>query len=204
MARTMTSESATVRPATLADIDTVGSILGAAFAADPVLNWLVRDDDRREWAIEAVLKGISQYRYMPHGASLIAQDGSGAAVWSPPGAASDDEEVPELDEIYVEAAGPRGFANFEAMTAAMDGKHPVDPHYYLFAIGVRPEEQSRGLGAQLVAPVLQRADSERIGAYLESTNERNHTFYFRHGFKIVEQLDFPNGPSMWLMWRDPQ
>lgn len=196
----MTTPS-TVRPASMADIDAIGSALGAAFEADPVLNWLVRQDERREWAIEAVMKGMSQFRYVPHGASFMADDGAGAAVWMPPGI-PDDGEFPELDDIFVEAAGPRGMDNFGIFAEGMEGKHPADPHYYLFAIGVRPETQSQGLGARLLAPILERADAERMPCYLESTNIKNHTFYFRHGFQITERIDFPDGPSIWLMWRD--
>ncbi len=53
-------------------------------------------------------------------------------------------------------------------------------------------------------PMLQRCDDEGVGAYLESSKERNVAFYGRHGFRVTRELRFPRGPRLWLMWRDPR
>jgi len=30
-------------------------------------------------------------------------------------------------------------------------------------------------------------------------------FYERHGFRVIGELSIPGGgPTLWLMWRDPQ
>src|SRR5690554_1797796 len=101
----MSTPATTIRGASLGDIDAVGSVLGAAFDQDPVLNWMVRDDDKRAWAIETLLKEISRYNHLPHGESFIATDGNGAAVWSPPGV--EERDTSELQAIFEEVVGPR-------------------------------------------------------------------------------------------------
>ena len=53
--------------------------------------------------------------------------------------------------------------------------------------------------------VLARADADRLGCYLESSNPRNLPFYRRIGF--VETGRLPTAPGVSdvvLMWRDPR
>jgi ribosomal protein S18 acetylase RimI-like enzyme len=55
--------------------------------------------------------------------------------------------------------------------------HPRESHWYILVIGVDPEFQGTGKGAELFAPVLRRADQEKQLVYLESSNPKNHSFY---------------------------
>jgi GNAT superfamily N-acetyltransferase len=86
----------------------------------------------------------------------------------------------------------------------MEEKHPLEPHYYLFLLGTRPEWQGRGLGSSLMAPVLDTCDRDRVPAYLEATSERNKQLYLRHGFEVTDEIPLPKGPTMWPMWRSPR
>jgi GNAT superfamily N-acetyltransferase len=86
----------------------------------------------------------------------------------------------------------------------LERKHPQGPHYYLFALGVEPSMQGRGIDGRLMEPILDRCDREGVPAYLESTNERNLPLDERHGFRILEEVALPEtGPTVCRMWRDP-
>ena len=83
------------------------------------------------------------------------------------------------------------------------GKNHPEPHYCLELMGTDPAQQGRGLGAALIEPMVERADDEGVGMYLESSKESNVPYYKRFGFKVTRELQHRrNGPSMWLMWRE--
>ena len=78
------------------------------------------------------------------------------------------------------------------------------PHWHLMMIGIEPSQQGRGLGGELLRSMLARADAEDMPCMLESGNERNFTFYKRHGFEIAAHNEVPDGgPQFWLMVREP-
>jgi hypothetical protein len=45
-------------------------------------------------------------------------------------------------------------------------------------------------------------EREGVGAYLESSTERNRMLYRRFGFDVIEELNWPGGGRpFWRMWR---
>jgi ribosomal protein S18 acetylase RimI-like enzyme len=81
--------------------------------------------------------------------------------------------------------------------------HPVEPpHWYLAVLGTDPSAQGQGLASAALRPVLEQCDTDRVGAYLECSKERNIDFYARHGFRVTRELSLPRGPTLWAMWRD--
>ena len=196
---------AEVRKAREADIATVGRILAAAFDDDPVLNWVVRQDERRKEALETLLRGGADRAVREHGECYLTGDASGAAVWRPPGfeAAPSGDRERLAEEICGTPERQRRFAQF---VEVMGAQHPAaPPHFYLGTIGVLPTVQRGGLGSLLIRVVLERCDQQRIPAALINTKERNLAFYGRHGFTAVARVELPDGgPPVWPMWREPQ
>ena len=82
--------------------------------------------------------------------------------------------------------------------------HLKETHWYVALLGVRPERQGEGLGRALLDPALARADRDRLPTYLETSNERNLTFYGRFGFEVMQEVSIPGGgPPVWTMLRQP-
>ena len=62
----------------------------------------------------------------------------------------------------------------------------------------------KGVGALLLRPGLDLCDREGLPAYLESSKESNVGFYARFGFRVIAEVRMPGeGPTVWLMWRNP-
>jgi len=104
--------------------------------------------------------------------------------------------------MKVWAADRRGFKTFTRLGANTELNHPSDTHWSLEALGVRPEAQKQGLGGRLVRPMLERADSEGIECYLETSNPANIDYYARFGFHVLSEVSLiPNGPPHVAMRR---
>lgn len=79
------------------------------------------------------------------------------------------------------------------------------PHWTLHVLGVDPTQQGSGIGGKLLRPVLSRADTTGTHCYLETTNERNQSFYRRHGFELAGNEVLPmGGPPIRIMVREPR
>ena len=187
-----------VRPAEPADADALTAPLARAFYDDPVTVWAHPSERRRARRTARFFRGRMR-ALLPHEMSYVARDARGAAIWSPPDAWQMGlRELLHDLPAFVSLRTPlvlRGMREVEQ-------RHPSEPHYYLAILGVDPSAQGEGLGSALLQPMLRRCDEEGVGAYLETATERNVRFYARHGFRVTEEVDLPDGPRMWLMWRD--
>jgi GNAT superfamily N-acetyltransferase len=190
-----------VRQATTDDRATLADVLSRAFDDDPVWRALFPRDDRRARILKILFR--EWLRVLPD-ITWTTDDLAGGALWAAPGAwriglIAQARMAPRL-------AGPLGTRAIATLglLAAVEAKHPKKPHHYLRLLGCDPAKQGQGVGSRLLQPVLAHCDAHGEPAYLESSNERNHTFYKRHGFEITEELTTKLGPRIWLMWREPQ
>jgi GNAT superfamily N-acetyltransferase len=139
-----------------------------------------------------------------HGECLIAADGSGAALWVPPGCW---HGTPRQQLGVVPLLGAncgRACVRSLRTLARMESAHPRNPHFFLPFVGVEPAQQGRGVGSALLRPVLERCDREDVPAYLEASSPRNRVLYERHGFVTFGELPLLRGcPPVWMMWREP-
>jgi GNAT superfamily N-acetyltransferase len=190
------------RKATRDDVPVIVESLAHAFYDDPVFKWLFPDDEKR--------LGQSRRYFAGRAHSLLRQDetyttdgGIASAMWARPGEWHD----PPLDVMrqfvaLVPALGRRIPRSLQGLRV-IEERHPQKPHWYLAVLGTHPDRQGQGLGSALLQPVLEECDRLEIPAYLETGTERNVAFYTRHGFKVTEEIQLPDGPPMWLMWREP-
>jgi len=180
------------------DLAELEDVLMQAFADDPHLEWLYPDHGaaRRSWfrvALEAGRRRGHTYR---------STDGTGVAIWSPPGVNSlSRADGVALYEQMAESHGAAGTARLDTIAAARSTLHPTEPHFYLLTLGAATP--GRGTGAELIAPVLRTCDEQAWPAYLESSSPRNVTFYERQGFVAVHEIVVDGGPPLLGMWRAP-
>ncbi|HTX73136.1 MAG TPA: GNAT family N-acetyltransferase, partial [Rectinemataceae bacterium] len=93
----------------------------------------------------------------------------------------------------------------EDYAAALHGQSACGAHWVLYQLAVEPSRQRRGIGRELLKPVLEIADRDRRLCYLDTTNIVNVAFYERNAFKVVDKGKPPDGgPGFWSMVRDPQ
>ncbi len=199
------TDATTARPATLEDLAGMAESLSLAFHDDPVMQWLFGDTPPRPVPYLRRFFTTEGARHLRHEQVFTIDGTPGAAYWDPPGHwKTAPMDIVRLAPLMVRGMGSRTLKALRGL-GRMEAAHGTHPeHYYLAVLGTRPDRQGEGLGSALLAPVLSRCDADGVGAYLESSKESNIPFYRRHGFEVVGEVEFPSGPTIWPMWRDPQ
>lgn len=182
-------------------------MMARAFDDDPVIRWIFPDERMRRRRLPRFFAASMHGTALRHeGTELLIADGeiAGCATWLPSGS--------WLPSLWQQLVGLASYARTlgsrlpvaSATYGAMLNAHPVRPHWYLAGIGTDPPLQGTGIGTELMRSRLNRCDADGMAAYLESSKERNVPFYERHGFAVTRELRIPGGgPTLWLMWRDP-
>jgi ribosomal protein S18 acetylase RimI-like enzyme len=193
-----------VRPITSEDVAPLAGMLGRAFDDDPVFRAIVPDDRHRRRALPELFRQWTILLHLPLGGSYTTDDHAGAALWSPPGHWGIGWlMLARMGPTMMRALGLRTAAALRVLHA-IEAPHPRTPHHYLRVLGCDPSRQGQGLGSKLLEPALAQCDARGEAAYLESSNERNLTFYRRHGFELRGEVVTHLGAKAWLMWRDPR
>ena len=191
-----------VRPARPDDARQLADMLARAFASDPVSCYLFPDPARRASSLRRFFGVQLRRSYLVRGEVWVEQALQGAALWIPP-----SPPRPGLSEVAVQlglvGVFRRHLGVARRLARLLASRHPRAVHYYLGTLGTEPACQRRGIASALLAPVLARCDATGIPVYLESSREENVRFYEARGFGVIETVDVPGGPRLWLMWRAP-
>jgi GNAT superfamily N-acetyltransferase len=77
--------------------------------------------------------------------------------------------------------------------------------WYLSIVGIKPEFQGKGLGGQLISPVLKETDALNLPTYLETFTPRNKSFYSRLGYTEAASFTEPlTNAEYCVMVREPR
>jgi GNAT superfamily N-acetyltransferase len=174
--------------------------LVSAFRADPVERWLWPDEEHYDEHFPNFLAAFGGEAFA-HDTVWRSEDFTAVAMWLPPGAAPDGDEIVRVLMTTVdESRHPDTLVAVEQMAAA----HPRYPHWYLPWFGVDATVQGRGLGSTLMARCLESVDAAGLPAYLETPNPRTVPFYGRHGFQVIGSTQTENCPPIMFMLRQPR
>jgi ribosomal protein S18 acetylase RimI-like enzyme len=192
------------RRATKDDTATLSRLFAAAFLNDPVFDWIAQPGPKRAVGLERFFYWLLQVRGIPFGEVWMAEDGSAAAAWLPPGTPASPGGLWQqirLLPLFVRLCGFARLGRGSAMADAMEKHHPHDDHYYLAFIAVAPRFQGMGLGSAILEATLGRADTAHLPAYLENSNPKNTRLYERAGFVTQKNISPKGAPPLMAMWR---
>lgn len=190
----------------LEDLAWMTELLTAAFLTEaPTTHLFV--GPRRRAHVSYFMKSTCAYG-LHFGECYASADRQAVAVWLLPG--QTDLLVGRMFKAGMLAApfrlGLTTFSRFMKFASHTENHHKAvvpAPHYYLFALGVHPDAQGRGLGSLLTNDMLGRADREGMPTYLETQSPRNLELYERLGFVVGASGPFPglDGLTNWGMLR---
>lgn len=195
-----------MRAGTRADRPAAVALLGRAFQAEPVYEWLLPDPERRRRRLPVLLRANLTHLHRASGSIQVATlDGriAGAAIWDPPGHPRPGPVRRALAwPGQVRALGPR-LPRLARVATVLGAAHPAGPHWYLDHLGADPDLPRRGVGGALLAAGLAGADATGVGTYLEC-KEGNVGYYRRFGFELRDEVVVdPGRLTVLTMWRPP-
>jgi ribosomal protein S18 acetylase RimI-like enzyme len=195
-----------VQPLEKADLLEAAAVLGRAFHDNPGVRAILPDDapDIRTQIVETGMRGFVSATLRVGEASVIKQQGKVVAVslaYAPGG-----YPPPVWAELIIASgalrAGLRRALRFARVDAFMRKRHLRDAHFYLWVLGVEPEQQGRGHGSALLDALDAKANAARMPCYLETDKPSSVRLYQKHGYVVQSEgqpskMDF----TLWFMQR---
>lgn len=206
----MTTTATNVRPMEKQHVHDAGQALARAFWDDPLMIYLMPDDGRRAKGLPWFMTLAARYGAKYGQPYTTAEKVEGAALWLPPGETKISTMRMLANGMLTAPfkVGMGGFNRFIKATNIFEHLHDRDmpeQHWYLMVLGVDPPRQGQGVGGELMAPILARADAGGLPCYLETQKTKNVSFYQKHGFEVVVEDDTPDGGlHYWTMKRMPR
>lgn len=192
-----------IRRAEFGDVSELSLVLARAFEEDPFMSWLFPEPTYRLKLVQAWMRvEVANALEMDASwVSMISGEIVAGTIWSPPG--RDLHESGTFTQLWylVLGANPDRTSELAQGLSMIGSSHPDEPHFYLNTVGVQPSLAGQGHGGAIIRHTLDLADVDGQPCYLESSSPRNIPLYERLGFEVIHEIDLPNGPKMWGMWR---
>ncbi len=170
-----------------------------AFSADPFARWIMPDADSYVQHYKTFIQALGG-RAFEHNTAFFLDDYSAAALWLPPGVSSDENLIASMLQNIV----PENLLGAMVMLGEELEKYHPDRCWYLSTLGVDIKMQGGGRGALIMKEQLRVCDESNTIAYLESSNPANLSFYERHGFETMGEINVGNPATMTPMIRYPR
>jgi ribosomal protein S18 acetylase RimI-like enzyme len=193
------------RRATLNDAAHLSKLFASAFMDDPLFDYMIRGGAKHASVLEMFFHEVLAARDIPQGEVWMSSDGNACVCWlSPDAQRSPGGLIQKLRWLpfFIRVYGLANFSRSMSIMDAMERNHPVGRHFYLSFIAVSPKYFGMGLGSRILKATFKQIDASGFGAYVESSNPKNATFYERAGFVAQKNIAPAGAPSLIAMWRE--
>jgi ribosomal protein S18 acetylase RimI-like enzyme len=172
------------------DKELVADILTKSFLDNRSVNYIIKQDEKREQRIKALMKYSFEKCYL-FGDVFISEDKKSCALLIRPENKKLTLKSILLDiNLLFSAVGILNIKKTLRREAAIKKIHPETAIYYLWFIGVHPSHQNKGIGSKILNQVTEIGLLENRTICLETSNLKNIPWYEKHGFKIYQELNF--------------
>ena len=183
------SSALPLRPLRAGRLDAAAALLAHAFSDDPATAYLIPDPAQVIPIMKAFFEACLR-NGLEHGQVFALDDPLRAvAIWHV--IDNDHVEMPEPDvsgmlSMLDEPSQYRWLLVLGSM-GEVHQRLMRQPHTYLPVVGVEPEQQGRGLGSAMLAPLLASSQAQGLPCYLETFNPLNLPLYERHGLRVAHE-----------------
>lgn len=176
--------------ATYADKPLVVRLLAEAFDTNRSINYIVKQDDRRNKRIK-VLMEYSFDRCFRYGSVLLSNNKDACALLLFP-----DKKNITVGDLVADFLMVIRVSGLFALKRIMDREKSIKKNYpptkmlYLWFLAVSPRKQGKGLGKELLGEIIKISAEHKLPIYLETSMPENLTFYKKMGFEVYNEIDF--------------
>ena len=193
-----------VVPATRAQELRLIEILAQSFDRDPIVNWMILQDERRPERLRAFFQMWLRLRSYEEGEVLTTPDVDGVFLWMP----SHKVRAPWWAQLaqtatFLKFCGLRDSRRVLALFDALTNAHPPEPHIYVQLLGVDPASRGKGVATDLFNDVIDMAERLGLPCYGETSVERNLDIWGRFGLCPFGEIPVDSAPRLWKLRRDP-
>lgn len=183
------------------EVGCVAQTLADALVHGDPASWLIPSAETRRAVFPEYFRIFAEF-FLRHGQVDATEDLDAVALWWPVGQRL-EMEIEDYDARLARVTGD-AVGRFVLLDMAMHAHHPTfRPHHYLAFLAVQPARQGQGMGSALLRYRHERLDQDATPAYLEASSLRSRALYERHGYRALQPLVIPAGPTLHPMWRSP-
>lgn len=171
------------------DKEHVVDILAKSFDGNKSVNYIVKQDGKRKQRLRSLMAYSFDVCHA-FGDVFLSEDKKGCALVLLP-----DKKVKTLKSLWWNIKLITNCIGLSNIKKAMDREtkikklQPKDKMYYLWFIGVGPEDQNKGTGTDLLQQVIKKGELLNRPVCLETSTMKNIPWYEKFGFKIYNELD---------------
>lgn len=179
-----------MKRATRADRDLVVDILSAAFRENRSVHYIIPQDKFREKRVRALMDYSFETCFLSGNVYLSDDEKACALISFPDRKKTSFRSILADVKLIFKGTGSGNIVKALQREKAISSHYPDSPIYYLWFIGVSPEQQNQGIGRTLLNEIMEDAENLGRPIYLETSTEKNLPWYHKAGFTIYHQMDF--------------
>lgn len=175
-------------------------ILSSSFDDNKSVNYIVKQDNKRVQRLRKLMEYSFDVCFL-FGDVFLSEDKKACALVVLP-----DKKKTTLKSVLLDikliffSTGVRNIKKALKRESEIKRLHPEGLIYYLWFIGVDPNEQNRGIGGKLLQEIIQEGLSQNRKICLETSTQKNIPWYQKFGFSIYQELNF--GYKLFCMKRE--
>lgn len=171
-----------LRKATEKDKDRIVDILSTAFNDNKSINFVVKQDLRRENRLKFLIN-YSFFMGMEFGDVFLTEDKQACAIVLYPHKKKTTFKAIWWDtQLVFRCIGLINLFKVTERETSLKKFYPNENFAHLWYIGVDPKSQGLGIGTDLMQQLLNKV---KLPFYLETSTERNLPFYKKFGFEVI-------------------
>lgn len=176
-----------MRKANYHDKELVVDILTQSFESNQSVNYVVKQDRKRIRRIQTLMDYSFEVCKL-FGDVFISDDGKACALIMYPEKKKTSLKAIMLDiKLIIQCLGIKNVKKTLNREALIKKIQPKKQMTYLWFIGVKPEDQNKGFGSNLLQTMIEYSNQNSRPVYLETSAVRNLPWYKRFGFEVYSE-----------------